>query len=138
MDPYLSALFGGALIGVAASILLLLDGRIAGVAGTLGGLVTGEADTPLRVAFLGGLVVGGAALAAVSPASFGASTAPSWVVLGLAGAAVGAGTRLGGGCTSGHGVCGLSRGSPRSLVAVMTFMATGGLVVLLLRAAGVS
>ena len=132
------ALLGGALVGVAASILLLLDGRIAGVAGTLGGLVTGEPDTALRIAFLGGLVVGGGALAVGMPGAFGTSPAPSWPVLALAGAAVGAGTRIGGGCTSGHGVCGMSRGSPRSLVAVLTFMLTGGLVVFALRVGGLS
>ena len=120
-----SALFGGALIGISASALLLLNGRVAGISGILGGLVRPRAEeTSWRALFIAGLLVGGLALFVVRPASFGA--APVSLPLAIvAGAFVGFGTRLGSGCTSGHGVCGLSRFSARSLAATMTFMATG-------------
>jgi len=117
------ALLGGVLIGVAASALLLINGRIAGVSGIAAGVVTPRrGDTAWRVAFLAGLLAGGALLALVQPHAFGRSPA-SHLVLGLAGFLVGVGTRLSNGCTSGHGVCGLARRSVRSLAATATFMA---------------
>ena len=124
-----SALFGGALIGISASALLLLNGRVAGISGILGGLVrtrAPEGETSWRAMFLVGLLVGGVVLFFLRPASFGA--APVSVPLAIvAGVFVGFGTRLGSGCTSGHGVCGLSRFSGRSLAATMTFMAAGAM-----------
>jgi uncharacterized membrane protein YedE/YeeE len=138
----LSALAGGALIGVAASLLLVGLGRIAGVSGILAGalLPVDDADgRPVRRAFLVGLLAAGAVLAALCPSVFGAAraldgTSIAWLL--VAGVVVGVGTRLGGGCTSGHGVCGISRGSRRSLVAVAVFMATAMLTVLVVRATG--
>lgn len=122
-----SALFGGALIGISASALLLLNGRVAGISGILGGLVRPRAEeTSWRALFVAGLLVGGVALLLFRPASFG--VAPVSLPLAIvAGVFVGFGTRLGSGCTSGHGVCGISRFSGRSLAATMTFMATGAL-----------
>ena len=133
----LTALAGGALIGLAASLLLLFHGRVAGISGILGDtlrapMTGGEAS--YRLAFLGGLLGAGLALRVVYPAAFGTVTAavplPFVIVAGLL---VGYGTRLGNGCTSGHGVCGISRFSKRSIAATVTFMATGGLTVFLVR-----
>jgi uncharacterized membrane protein YedE/YeeE len=117
MHPFIAALLGGALIGLSASLLLLLQGRIAGISGIIGGLLPptpGDADW--RVTFVGGLVVDSMPLRTVG-------------VTAVAGLLVGYGTRLGNGCTSGHGICGLSRLSGRSLASVLTFMAAGGVTV---------
>jgi uncharacterized protein len=117
------------LIGLASVWLLAANGRIAGVSGILHGLVGGMSaqppgDRPWRAAFIAGLIVAGFAWHALVPGGFSPRELNlGWVV--LAGALVGFGTRIGGGCTSGHGVCGLGRFSLRSLVAVMVFMATG-------------
>ena len=122
---WLLALGGGALIGAASALLFLTHGRIAGISGVLGGLLPPAApDRAWRLAFLVGLVAAGVAGAVVAPSAIGASVRPLLAVI-AAGLLVGFGTGLGSGCTSGHGVCGLSRGSLRSLAAVMTFMATG-------------
>ena len=124
--PVESAL-GGLLIGLSAASVLLVHGRVAGVSGICGGLRTARgADLRWRLLFVGGLVAGAGAGAALNPRD----ELPTLPALGvgryaLAGALVGAGTRLGNGCTSGHGVCGLARGSRRSLAAVATFMSTG-------------
>lgn len=125
MPVWVTALLGGVLIGLSASLLLWLNGRIAGVSGILNGVVFRPAeDTAWRVAFLAGLVVaGGLYMVAVPGASLPRSDF-SRVGLIVAGLLVGFGTRMGNGCTSGHGVCGLGRLSLRSLVAVITFMAT--------------
>lgn len=120
-----SALAGGVLIGSAAALLVLLGGRVAGISGILGGLLRRvPGDGRWRLAFLAGL--------AVSPWLYAALAAPlrpqidaGWGLLLLAGLLVGIGTRYGAGCTSGHGVCGLSRLSARSLVATAVFMAAG-------------
>ena len=122
-----SALFGGALIGISASALLLLNGRVAGISGIVGGLLRPRAeDTSWRASFVAGLVIGGLALLLLRPTSFG--VAPVSLPLAIvAGVFVGLGTRLGSGCTSGHAVCGLSRFSARSLAATVTFMATGAM-----------
>jgi uncharacterized membrane protein YedE/YeeE len=120
-----SALAGGALIGVAATVLLFFSGRVAGISGVLAGVLRpAPGQWRWRAAFLVGLLAGGAALAVTSPGALGASPR-SGVALGLAGLLVGFGARLGGGCTSGHGICGLSRLSRRSLVATLTFITTG-------------
>ena len=122
-----SALSGGALIGVAASILLLFSGRIAGISGVVGGLLLPKpGEVGWRLAFVLGLALASIAMLILSPASFGASPRSLPLVV-VAGALVGVGTRIGNGCTSGHGVCGLSRLSVRSLAATLTFMATGAL-----------
>jgi len=122
----ISATIGGALIGVSASMMLLLNGRIAGISGILGGALRLPAgDTAWRLAFLIGLISGGGVLLAMYPETFAVNIDRSTGALVAAGLLVGVGTRLGNGCTSGHGVCGLSRLSPRSLVATITFMTAG-------------
>lgn len=124
--PVLSTL-GGVMIGVSASVMLLAQGRIAGISGIVGGLLSPQpGDVGWRVAFVSGMVVGGAVLFGLMPAAFEMGLQRSPVALVVAGLLVGFGTRLGNGCTSGHGVCGLSRFSQRSLASVMTFMFTGG------------
>jgi uncharacterized protein len=122
--PY-SALAGGVLIGLAAAMFVLLNGRIAGISGVLGGLFRPKSgDIGWRVAFIGGLLVAPLAHALV------ASVPEPRIDAGIAaliaaGLLVGVGTRYGAGCTSGHGVCGLSRLSPRSLAATLAFMGAG-------------
>jgi len=126
-STWLLALIGGAMIGAASALLLVTHGRIAGISGIAGGLLAPSTpDRAWRLAFLAGLVAAGAVAAFVAPAAIGASVRSPAVVV-VAGLLVGFGTRLGGGCTSGHGVCGLSRGSARSLVAVAVFMAAGAI-----------
>ena len=128
------ALLGGLLIGAAALLLLAAAGRIAGVSGIVGGALRRPAgDLAWRLAFVLGLLVGGAVLRVLSPETLPKSLPQSGPVIVLAGLLVGFGTRLGGGCTSGHGVCGLGRRSPRSLVAVLTFMTTAFATVWLAR-----
>lgn len=134
------ALLGGALIGIAASAALLFNGRLAGISGIFAGLLDGERGAGGRsrgfpAFFLLGLVAGAAILRLARPAAFEVpDTAPLTLVrLGAAGLLVGFGSRLGGGCTSGHGVCGLSLRSPRSLAATVTFMATAIVVVFVSR-----
>ena len=120
-----SALIGGAIIGAAAALFAVLNGRIAGVSGILGGLARPQAgDVSWRIAFVAGLVA--------APLAWGVLAAlpdirvdTSYPVLVAAGLLVGIGTRYGGGCTSGHGVCGISRASPRSIAATVAFMAAG-------------
>lgn len=122
---WLSALAGGVLIGLAATLLLWLTGRVAGVSGILGGvLVPGDGERAWRWAFLAGLVgVGGIAIHLLPAMATPRDGFPP-LMLVAAGLLVGFGASLGNGCTSGHGVCGLGRLSPRSLVAVAIFMAT--------------
>jgi uncharacterized membrane protein YedE/YeeE len=125
-ESILLALAGGALIGLSSSAMMFFVGRIAGISGILGGaLKPVEGDTAWRLLFLAGLVTGGFVLAAVSPGVFQVATGRGILAIAGAGILVGIGTRLGNGCTSGHGVCGLSRLSSRSLVAVLTFVAAG-------------
>jgi uncharacterized membrane protein YedE/YeeE len=131
----LEALCGGALIGVAASILLLGLGRICGIAGIAGSLLGPTDGRGWRVAFLAGLMAPGAIARFVEPDAIGGSPV-SLTVVAAAGLLVGFGTRLGNGCTSGHGVCGISRFSVRSLVATITFMAIAAITVIVVRAAG--
>lgn len=129
----INALIGGVIIGAAASLFLLLNGRIAGISGILGGLLQApKSNAVWRIAFLAGLVIAPSIyqlFTALPPISIDASTA-SLVIAGLL---VGLGTQYGAGCTSGHGVCGLSRLSPRSLVATLSFMAAGFATVFVLR-----
>lgn len=129
----MTSLAGGVLIGLAAALFLLFNGRIAGISGILGGLLDWpRGDIAWRIAFLLGLI--GAPLVygmfAPLPAVQVDAGAATLVVAGLL---VGIGTRYGAGCTSGHGVCGLSRRSPRSLVATLAFMAAGFITVFVVR-----
>ncbi len=132
----LAALAGGALIGTAASLILLAHGRVAGISGIMGSLLQRQTgDRGWRLAFLAGLVSAGVIAAIAFPGSVGTSPV-SIPLVAVAGAIVGFGTRLGNGCTSGHGVCGLSRLSTRSLVATGTFMIVAAITVLVVRSAG--
>ena len=118
-----SALIGGALIGTAAALFVLLYGRITGISGILGGLLAPtRSDVAWRIAFLAGLLAAPLAYAAVSGGLPQVDVSASVPLLILGGLLVGFGTRLGAGCTSGHGVCGIARRSPRSLVATAVFM----------------
>jgi uncharacterized membrane protein YedE/YeeE len=128
-----SALIGGILIGLATASFVLLNGRIAGISGILGGLLAPvQGDRAWRVAFLAGLVSAPLLwlLAAELPAITINAGYPALIAAGLL---VGIGTRYGSGCTSGHGVCGLSRLSPRSLVATLSFMGAGFVTVYIIR-----
>ena len=119
-----SALAGGVVIGLAVALLALANGRVAGISGIVGGLIGGASDRAWRVAFVLGLVVAPLAWMLVAPLP-PIRVDAGWPMLVIAGLLVGAGTRYGAGCTSGHGVCGVSRLSPRSLVATAAFMAAG-------------
>lgn len=128
-----ASLGGGVLLGLAAALFVLLNGRIAGISGVLGGLLMPRAgDLAWRVMFLAGLVL--------APTLYGfvttlpeATIEADYATLVVAGLLVGVGTRFGSGCTSGHGVCGISRLSPRSLVATLSFMAAGFVTVFVTR-----
>ncbi len=122
----LPALIGGAIIGLAASLLLLTHGKVAGISGLYGGVLRrGTADRALRFWFLAGLVGAGVVTRLIFPGAFATAWSAALPVVLVAGVLVGVGTQLGNGCTSGHGVCGVSRLSVRSLVATATFMITG-------------
>ena len=124
------SLLGGVLIGVASAALMLFNGRIAGITGIVAGtLMPKEGDTLWRALFVGGLLTGGVVLMLVHPTVFSLPPHRSLAALAVAGLLVGYGTRLGNGCTSGHGVCGLGRLSKRSLAATLTFIGAGALMV---------
>jgi uncharacterized membrane protein YedE/YeeE len=138
LGPVLQPLLGGALIGLGAALLWLLDGRVAGVSGIASGVLEpAPGERSWRLAFLAGLLGGGALMWRLVPEAFGAMAvaarggglggagAKALAVAAVAGLLVGIGTSLSRGCTSGHGVCGISRLSRRSIAATMTFMATG-------------
>jgi len=128
-----SSLAGGLLIGIAAAILALFNGRIAGISGVIGGLLRlPKGDSGWRAAFVLGLI-GAPLLYALAFTLPGIDIDAGYSTLILAGLMVGIGTRYGAGCTSGHGVCGLSRLSPRSAVATLAFMGAGFITVYLLR-----
>ena len=128
-----SALIGGALIGLAAVLLALFNGRIVGISGIVGALLPPQRQGGAwRWAFVLGMLAAPLLYQLFAPVPASASPA-SWPVLVIAGLLVGFGTRLGSGCTSGHGVCGLSRLSPRSLVATLAFMGAGVVPVFLIR-----
>ncbi len=130
----LPALAGGILIGLSAVLLLATTGRIAGISGIVGGLLTPAAnDIGWRVAFVIGVIAGPVAAGALTGNTLTVTVTSSTGVLVAAGLLVGYGTRLGGGCTSGHGVCGLARLSPRSLAATGTFLASAMLTVYIVR-----
>jgi uncharacterized protein len=128
----LSALIGGALIGFAAALLWWTLGRVAGVSNVLGSLVTEpEGDNTWRIAFLAGLLVSGLVAVLLVPGAVHFDLRAGAGQLLVAGLLVGFGTQLGGGCTSGHGVCGVGRLSMRSIVATLCFMASAMLTVLI-------
>lgn len=130
IDNVVYPLLGGLLLGISASLLLLFNGKVAGISGILNGLfLPKNRDFSWRLLFVAGLVIGGA-LAAYGmdfslPTSF---SEPGWLIA-AAGLLVGIGTRLGNGCTSGHGICGMGRLSPRSIVATVVFMLVAGVTV---------
>ena len=130
----LTALVGGVVIGLSASLLLLFNGRIAGISGIVGGLLQRgtRGEFAWRAAFVLGLILAPVVYPLFSelPES---RIDSGWATLVLAGLLVGFGSRLGSGCTSGHGVCGISRRSPRSIVATLTFMSLGFITVYLVR-----
>ena len=129
----LTALSGGMLIGISATVLLLLSGRIAGISGMVNGAITFAKEELWRWSFIAGLLLGAALYEygfAVQPTPRSPFAPVAMIVGGLL---VGWGTRLGNGCTSGHGVCGLGRLSMRSLIAVLTFLVTGMLTVFVIR-----
>lgn len=128
-----SALTGGLLIGMAAAMLLLGNGRIAGISGIVGGLLRpAPGELGWRVAFILGLVLAPLMFSLVAPLPAAQVDADTLTLI-VAGLLVGVGTRYGAGCTSGHGVCGLSRGSLRSLVATAAFMLAGFVTVFVVR-----
>ncbi|MEA5667448.1 YeeE/YedE family protein [Stenotrophomonas sp. MH1] len=134
MNTWMSALLGGVLIGMAASLLLWLTGRIAGISGMLGGvLLPKRGEIAWRLAFLIGLVGAGAAWLWSVPGAYVPRQGFPPLLLVVAGVLVGIGTRMGNGCTSGHGVCGLGRLSLRSLAAVLTFMLTAVITTFIVR-----
>ena len=131
-----TSLGGGILLGIASALFVLLNGRILGISGILGGLLAPRrGDIGWRLAFLLGMGAAPLVFAALMPPEFMPVVRidASEPVIAMAGVLVGVGTRYGSGCTSGHGVCGLSRLSPRSLVATLSFMAAGFAIVFLLR-----
>ena len=131
--PY-SAFAGGLLIGVSAVLLLWLNGKIAGISGILGQLLPPvKGDTAWRALFLSGLVLGAVLFRLLDPAGRGIAIDASFPILVAGGLLVGFGTRLGGGCTSGHGVCGIARLSARSIVATLVFLVTAMATVTLAR-----
>ncbi|MES1199983.1 MAG: YeeE/YedE family protein [Pseudomonadota bacterium] len=132
LQPFLPSLLGGIVIGLAAGGLYLFTGRIAGVSGVLGGAVLLEPG-PWRWAFVGGLIVAGIGAALLGRAAPPALLSTPPALLAGSGLIVGLGAAIGSGCTSGHGVCGFARLSPRSLIAVVTFMATAIITVFVLR-----
>ncbi|CAM8651693.1 COG2391 Predicted transporter component [Comamonadaceae bacterium] len=128
-----ASLIGGLLLGLSASLFILVNGRILGISGIVGGLLTPRAgDTTWRLAFVLGLVIAPSVYTLFAGPVL-ATVDAGWATLIVAGLLVGVGTRYGAGCTSGHGVCGLSRLSPRSLVATLSFMGAGFAVVFAIR-----
>jgi uncharacterized membrane protein YedE/YeeE len=131
--PY-SALAGGMLIGLAATLLLYFNGRIAGISGMMGGLIKApKTEMYWRLAFLAGIVLGAYLFNLMQPDFYyPRANFPVWL-LALGGFLVGFGTRMGNGCTSGHAVCGIARFSIRSIAATVTFMLTGFMTVYIMR-----
>lgn len=134
LTPF-SGLLGGAMIGLAAAMLMLLTGRIAGISGIFGGLLSpATSDRGWRIAFIAGLIAAPLLSSFFTGAALPSPAMPaSLIVIVIAGLLVGFGSRMGGGCTSGHGVCGTARLSTRSLVATAVFMATAIITVAVAR-----
>jgi uncharacterized membrane protein YedE/YeeE len=125
MEAFIAPTMGGLLIGCSAVLLLLALGRIAGISGIVWGAISGQADNSWRWLFVLGLLAGPLLYHTVSGIPYPAASAQPWWVAVAGGLLVGVGVKIGGGCTSGHGVCGIGRLSLRSLAATITFMATG-------------
>ena len=137
-QEWLQALLGGLIIGAAVSLMLVTNGRVTGISGIINGALSPQkGDIAWRWFFIAGLLLGGLTLRSLNPAVFNSLPEVSSVTTILAGLLVGFGTILGSGCTSGHGVCGISRFSVRSLVATLTFMGAGILAVTIFRTLGV-
>jgi len=135
MHPYLLGLLGGGLIGLSAVLLMAMSGRIAGISGIVGGLLPPKPadDRTWRIAFILGLLLAPTSLAIFTGDNrIGAPTVGPVMLIG-AGLLVGVGTALGSGCTAGHGICGISRLSPRSLAATATFLTTAMVTVFIIR-----
>lgn len=133
LNPWI-ALLGGVLIGLASWLLLALNGRIAGISGIFGALLTPKAgEVAWRVLFLAGLIGGVAIYHFLVKPEGGITIAAGWPLVLIGGVLVGLGTRLGGGCTSGHGICGISRLSVRSVVATVTFVGVAAVTVFVVR-----
>jgi uncharacterized protein len=131
--PY-SGFFGGILIGISAVLLLLANGRIAGISGIVGDLLAaGSGDKGWRLMFVFGLWIGALSFVFAHGAPFAVDIPAPWPGMAIAGLLVGFGTRMGGGCTSGHGVCGIARFSMRSIVATLVFMASAAVTVYVTR-----
>ena len=127
-------LTGGILIGISASMMLLFSGRIAGVSGIFGGMLFQQGkERAWRLSFITGLIGGGILLYAINAEFFENSSGRGLLAVNIAGFLVGIGTRIGGGCTSGHGVCGIGRLSVRSIVATVTFVFAGMVAVVLVK-----
>ena len=130
----LMPLTGGILIGFSASMMLLFSGRIAGVSGIFGGMLFQQGkERAWRLSFITGLIFGGILLYAINAEFFENSSGRGLLAVNIAGFLVGTGTRVGGGCTSGHGVCGIGRLSLRSIVATVTFVLAGMAIVVLVQ-----
>ncbi len=128
-QSWINGLLGGGLIGLASSVLLLANGRIAGLSGVIEGLLSPKSkDFGWKFPLLSGLILGGSITNLFLVDSVVFLNQPFYIIV-IAGLCVGFGTRLGGGCTSGHGVCGISRFSTRSILATLTFMFTGAVTV---------
>ncbi len=137
-QEWINALIGGAVIGIAVSVMLLWNGRVTGISGIVNGaLFPTKDDTLWRVLFILGLFSGGVFWKFLKPEVFMGQLATSFTTTIVAGLLVGFGTILGSGCTSGHGVCGISRLSPRSIVATITFILAGALAVVLFKKLGI-
>ena len=127
-------LTGGILIGIAASMMLLFSGRIAGISGIFGGMIFQQGkERAWRLSFITGLIAGGILLYTINTEFFENSSGRGILAVNIAGLLVGIGTRIGGGCTSGHGVCGIGRLSVRSIVATVTFVFAGMITVALFK-----
>ena len=130
----LMPLTGGTLIGIAASMMLLFNGKVAGVSGIFGGMLFQQGEERAwQLSFIAGLIAGGILLYIINAEFFENSSGRGLLTATIAGLLVGIGTRVGGGCTSGHGVCGIGRLSGRSLVATVTFMFAGMVIVALVQ-----
>lgn len=135
---WIYALVGGAIIGLAVTIMLLFNGRVTGISEIVNGMLKPTAgDFLWRFTFVLGLFIGGLILKVIRPEAFSGSLNNSTATVVIAGLLVGFGTIMGSGCTSGHGVCGISRFSVRSIVSTMTFIAAGVLAVVIFRKLGV-